>query len=250
MRAPTARHAGPAADDPHGPQSAESAERADGVIPGGAVRSRRARRRGRLPGRRARQWVAAFLAGAAAFVVVSALGVGRPVPTGVATVVALRGLPAGHVLTDSDLVVALRPGPERPESALGSAAEVVGRRLSVAVPARDVLTRERLLGGSLLAGQPRGTVAMSVPVLDDGGGTARPGAHVDLYAMGTGERVADGVVVLSVTDHTDAGGVTGWSAGGAPTVVLGLDPAAASGVTRRISAAAPGQGFVLAVRGD
>ncbi|MEO7752325.1 MAG: SAF domain-containing protein [Terracoccus sp.] len=245
MRAATGRHAGPAAD-PLSPDAADATSTGGD----GAVRWRRARRRGRLRGHRARQWVAALLAGAAAFVVVSALGVGRSTPTGVATVVALHGLPAGHLLTDGDVTVALRPGPERPESALGSTAEVVGRRLSVAVPARDVLSRERLLGASLLAGQPRGTVAMSVPVLDDGGGTARPGARVDVYAMGTGERVADGVVVLSVTDNPDAGGATGWSDGGSPTVVLGLDPVAASGVTRRLSAADPGQGFVLAVRAD
>ncbi len=213
--------------------------------------TRRRRRLGhRLRGHRARQWVAAALAGAAAFVVVTALGVGRLEPTGLATVVALRAMPAGHLVTADDVTVALRPGPERPESALGSPTAVVGRRLSAAVPARDVLTRERLLGGSLLAGQPRGTVAMSVPVLDDGGGTARPGARVDVYAMGTGERVADGVVVLAVTDHADGGAVTGWSGGGSPTVVLGLDPVAASGVTRRLSASAPGQAFVLAVRAD
>ena len=214
------------------------------------VRSRRTRRHDRLRGHRVRRWVAAVLAGAAAFVVVSTLGVGRSAPTGVPTVVALRAMPAGHVVTDADVVLAPRPGPERPESALDTVANVVGSRLSVAVPARDVLTRERLLGGSLLVGQPRGTVAMSVPVLDDGGGTARPGARVDVYAMGTGERVADGVLVLSVTGPADEGGVAGWSGGGPPTVVLGLDPVAASGVTRRLSAASPGQGFVLAVRGD
>ena len=106
---------------------------------GGARRGRGGRRR--LARRaRVRRWVAAALAGVAAFVTVSALSPTRAAPAGVPTVVAARALPGGATITQADLAIVERAAGDRPETALSSFEEVVGRTTAAPIPARDVLT--------------------------------------------------------------------------------------------------------------
>lgn len=192
-----------------------------------------------------RRWAAAILAGAAVLVTVGAL---RPAPAGGAgapTLVMVRDVAAGQVVSGDDVELALRPRGQRPATALTTAAEVVGRTASGPLAAQEVLTPERLVGGDLLVGQPADRVALSVPVVDAGSVGVRPGDHVDLYATGTGTQVASDVVVLAVHD---SGQTTGLGVAAPPRLTLALGPQQASDVARGLGALEAGQSLVLAIR--
>lgn len=200
---------------------------------------RRAARRHRL-----RRWGAALLAALAGFFALSALGPGVAAGPGIATVVAANDLPAGAVLTADDLVVEPRPPGQRPETAAGRADELVGRVLVTPVVAREVVTPSRLRGPGMLSGQPPGTVAMSVPVLDPRAAGVDPGSRVDLYASGSGDRVASNVTVLA----TRVPESSSWSAGAAASLTLALDERSAGQVARAVSTLQAGEIFVVALR--
>ncbi|HET9633508.1 MAG TPA: SAF domain-containing protein [Terrabacter sp.] len=192
-----------------------------------------------------RRWAAAALAAIAVVVTVSAL---RPTPAGgagVPTLVLTRDVAAGERLAADDLVLATRPGAQRPAAALSSAGAAVGRVAAGPLTANEVLTPARLVGDDLLAGQPDDRVALSVPVLDAATVGVRPGHHVDLYATGTGARAATDVVVLAVHDAHDSEGL---GAAAPAQVVLALDPGQAGEVARALSALQAGQSLVVALR--
>jgi Flp pilus assembly protein CpaB len=189
--------------------------------------------------------VAALLAAAAAAVSLSALAPRATQAGGRRVVVAARDLAAGAVVTRADVEVVSRPASTVPETGLTAYADVVGRTTATAVSTRDVLTSERLVGDALLAGQPAGSVAMSVPVLDVGDAT-RPGVRVDLYTTAAGEAAASDVVVLAVRRPTESGALLG--AGSSPQLTVALDAGAASRVARSLGGLDGGQGLVVAVR--
>ncbi|KRC87268.1 hypothetical protein ASE25_16045 [Terrabacter sp. Root85] len=202
-------------------------------------RRRRARRA------RWRRWAAAGLAALAVLVTVAAL---RPAPAGgagVPTVVMARDVAAGQTIGADDVTVSVRPGGQRPVTALSTVQAVVGRVAAAPLVVHEVVTPERLVGRDLLAGQPDDQVALSVPVLDAASVGARPGDHVDLYATGSGTRAATDVVVLAVRAAEES---TGLGAGAPARVTLALDPTQAAEVTRGLSALQAGQSLVVAVR--
>ena len=160
-------------------------------------------------------------------------------------VVAVRDLPAGAVVTRADVEVVGRPVGTVPETGLTAYADVVGRTTATALSTRDIVTSERLVGAALLARQPAGSVAMSVPVLDVGEAT-RPGTRVDLYATGSGDAAATDVVVLAVRRPAESASVLGG--GSSPQLTVALDGAAAATVARSLSGLDGGQGLVVAVR--
>ncbi|MGO4599152.1 SAF domain-containing protein [Terrabacter sp. 2RAF25] len=192
-----------------------------------------------------RRWAAAVLAAAAVLVTVGAL---RPVPAGgvgVPTLVMVRDVAAGQVVSADDVELVARARGQRPATALTTAAEVVGRTASGPLAAQEALTPGRLVGGDLLAGQPSDHVALSVPVVDAGSVGVRPGNHVDLYATGSGAQVASDVVVLAVHD---SGQTTGLGVAAPPRLTLALGPRQASDVARGLGTLEVGQSLVLAVR--
>lgn len=199
---------------------------------------RRAARRQRV-----RRWSAAVLAALAAFATVSALRPADTPATGLPTVVAARDLPAGAVLTEGDLLVEPRPAGQRPDTATGTTTGLPGRVLTSPISAREIVTSARLRGSGLLAGQPAGTVAMSLPVLDPGSTGVAPGSRIDLYASGTGAVVARDVTVLAL--RTEAGST--WTATPAASISVALDPDTASRVAVAISALQAGGIFLIAV---
>jgi Flp pilus assembly protein CpaB len=193
---------------------------------------------------RSRRWLAAVLAGAAALVTIGAL---RPAPAdgvGAPTLVALRDVAAGEVVSADDVELVNRPGSQRPATALTSPDAAVGRVAAGPLAAREVLTPERLVGGDLLAGQPSDRVALSVPVVDASSVGVRPGNRVDLYATGTGRQVAIDVVVLAVHD---SGETTGLGVAAPPRLTLALAPQQAADVARGLGALEAGQRLVLAI---
>ncbi|HET8987807.1 MAG TPA: SAF domain-containing protein [Humibacillus sp.] len=182
---------------------------------------------------------------AAAAITLSALAPRATQADGRQVVVAVRDLPAGAVVTRADVEVVGRPASTVPETGLTAYADVVGRTTATAVSTRDVVTAERLVGDALLAGQPAGSVAMSVPVLDVGEAT-RPGTRVDLYATASGDAAASDVVVLAVRRPTESGSVLGG--GSSPQLTVALDAGSASRIARSLSGLDGGQGLVVAVR--
>lgn len=231
------------ADGSAGPDHVESSRGRAESSRGRAGLARTGRRRVARR-RRLRRWAAALLAAGAGFVGVTAItprGVAAP---GVPTVVAARDVAAGAVLRADDLLVEPRPPGQRPETALTDPDDLVGQSLATALTAREVVTPARLRGAGMLAGQPDGTVAMSVPVLDPQAAGVTSGSRIDLYASGSGDRVAADVTVLA----TRVPEPSTWSAGGAASITLALDPASASTVARSVSTLQAGEIFVVALR--
>jgi hypothetical protein len=182
---------------------------------------------------RHRRWLAAGTAAAAATVALQA-SAPAPAPTEQITVAA-RDLPAGHVLTDTDLVTVRWPRGIRPDGALTSPH---GRVLAGALRRGEPVTDARLTGPGLLAGQPPGTVAVTVRLTDPAGlamastgrpiqllggpgadstagaGQGTPGEADGVPAAGRAELLAADALVLAVPAPTDAGAADGQPGGG------------------------------------
>jgi Flp pilus assembly protein CpaB len=192
---------------------------------------------------RVRRWGAAGLAAVAGFVGVTALSPGRAGAPGLPTVVAARDLPAGAVLSEDDLVVEPVPQRHRPDAATATPGQLTGQVLTSPVSAGEVLTETRVQGAGMLAGQPPGTVAMSVPVLDPGSTGVAAGSRVDLYGTGTGELVARDTTVLAIAAQEPSG----WSASATTSLTVALDPSTAGRVAQSVSALRAGEIFIVAV---
>lgn len=192
---------------------------------------------------RVRRWGAAALAAVAGFVGVTALSPRGAAAPGLPTVVAARDLPAGSVLSEDDLVIEPVPRRHRPDTATATPAALAGRVLTSPVSAREVVTETRVQGAGMLSGQPPGTVAMSVPVLDPGSTGVAAGSRVDLYGTGTGELVARDTTVLAMR----ADEPSGWAASATTSLTVALDPSTASRVAQSVSALRAGEIFIVAV---
>jgi Flp pilus assembly protein CpaB len=139
-----------------------------------------------------------------------------PPPVGVPVVVAARDLPAGVVLTRSDLRVASLPTAAVPAGAARDPAPLLGRTVAGPVRRGETVTDARLVGPGLTAGLgPQESSAVPVRLADaEAAALVRPGDRVDVLgapvdADGTpGARdaveVATGVRVLAVLRGDDA----------------------------------------------
>ncbi len=186
-----------------------------------------------------RRVVAATLGAAA---VLGTLASTRPPPVALSPVVlAAEDLPAGHRLVDSDLSVTSWPTEVTTAGGVGrdprTVAEAVGSVLVGPIRRGEPVTTSRLVGTSLLAGQPPGTVAAYLPLQGAGVATMLgPGSTVDVIAP-TGIVAVRSAVVLAVLGSSEStGGLLGGPAGSRPTadepgVVLGLPAAAAATLT-------------------
>lgn len=208
-------------------------------------------------------------------------GGGTGSPGTAAVAVAVTDLPAGHLITESDVTIALWAPRTVPDGVL---ADAPGRVLAAPVRRGEPFTDVRVLGAGLLRGQPPGTRAVTVRVADAAAAAlARPGDRVDVLAaadLATGglplsgnasaEVVLDGALVLAApagapgdasgaasdaaagTDATGLGSLTGDGPSGASGVgasgegllVLAVDAAQA----RRLAAAAGSRPLSVALR--
>jgi Flp pilus assembly protein CpaB len=100
-------------------------------------------------------------------------------PRLVAVPVAAHDLAAGAVLGSGDVRSARWPAGSAPAGLL---ADPLGHTLAGPVRAGEPLTDARMLGPSLLAGQPDGTVAVTVRLSDAGTGLVHAGDRVDVLA--------------------------------------------------------------------
>lgn len=153
--------------------------------------------------------------------------------------VAAHDVPAGTVLTASDLTTAAVP-PELVPGGVPDLSDAVGRTTTGPVRRGEPLTDARLMGPSLVAGYP-GRTAVPVRISDPGAvGLLRAGDRVDLVATdpGTGavDQVADDVPVLVIPAPGED------YPGGGRLIVVAVDPAntqavAAASATRYLSVA-------------
>ena len=152
----------------------------------------------------ARRAAAVLLAVAALFLALRpgpAPATSRP-PAATPVAVAALDLPAGTVLSASDVAVARLPPAVVPGGVVRDAGTLVGRALAGAVRAGEPLTDVRLIGPGLTALLPGGLVAAPVRLADLAvAGLVRTGDRVDvLAALPDGERaelVAGGALVLA-----------------------------------------------------
>jgi pilus assembly protein CpaB len=184
---------------------------------------------------RYRRWFAAACAAAAVATTVQALT--PPAPPTVPVPVAAHDLAAGRVLGPSDLVTVAWPKGTRPDGIL---AAPVGRVLSAAVRRGEPLTDARVTGPGLLAGQPAGTVAVTVRLSDPAATTLlASGRRIDVVGgpiggtggtAGEAEVLAADVLVLTVPRGTAEGSGDGWpDTAGADPAAVGAGVAGGSG---------------------
>ena len=182
------------------------------------------------PGRR-RRWrrlvlrrlVAATCAVAA---VVGVLAVARAPQQAETTpvVIATRAIAAGQVVDAGSVGLVRWPVALAPDGALGSLAEVVGRPASSSLSRGEPVTSGRVSASALLAGQPVGTVAVHVSLVDAVAvSMLDEGERVDL--LGPGGPVARDLTVLRVDgagrSGSESGGGLGGGLGGGSTAADG-----------------------------
>ncbi len=183
---------------------------------------------------RYRRVLSALLAAVAVLVIIETIAPSAPASRRV--VVAARDLPSGAVLTAADLDAVPMPPSVVPSGSASSASELLGRVVAGPMRAREVVTDQRLLGRSLLAGYPTGSVATPVRIRDPGVvALLQVGGRIDVYAARSDTTAADLVVgdaVVVALPKVDDDGQQGG------LVVLCVTPAQAAALAEA-SATAP-----------
>lgn len=194
---------------------------------------------------RVRRVGAAGLVGLAGYAALAALAP-DPEPVGIPVLVAVRDLPAGHRLTAEDLRTEHRPTDQVPAEPVTRLAGALEQVLTSSVLGGEPLAQARLRGGGLLAGQPVGTLAVPVPVLDPGvAQVVRVGDRVRALAPADGSTLGEGVVLLVRSGGGDGlGGLTSNSAG---VLVLAVSESTARGLSVALGDPAGGGGVLLAI---
>lgn len=177
---------------------------------------------------------------------------GRPPDGGVPVVVATREVPVGAVLSSGDVAVRQLPPAAVPPTALDDPAQVVGRPVAAVLSEGEALTPHDVRTGSLLVGQPRGSVAVWLPLPDPAVAEAlSAGDRVDVHSPVDGRRVVEDALVLAVrAGASGPGGLIGTTSlsreGGGAWLALSPERSAAMAAARGADPA--GAALLLAVR--
>lgn len=145
--------------------------------------------------------------------------------------VSARDLPAGTVLTATDLMIARYPAAAAPAGVVGGRQDLLGRVLAGGVRAREPITDARLVGPGVTSLLPAGQVAAPVRLADLAvAALVHTGDRVDVLATvadaPSAEVVAEGALVVAATGAGEAAG--------AGLLLLAVDDATAA----RLAAAA------------
>ena len=166
-----------------------------------------------------------------------------PAATATATtpvVVAAGDLPAGAVLTATDLGTAAWPPDVVPTGAAVDPTALTGRVLASPLRRGEPLTDARLVGPGLWSQVPPGEVAAPVRLADLAvAALLRPGDRVDVLATVEGagtEVVAPRALVLAVPGPEEASGGFAASAAGAGLLVLAVPAEVAGGLATATTA--------------
>jgi Flp pilus assembly protein CpaB len=153
---------------------------------------------------------------------------------GTPVVVAAGDLPAGAVLTDTDLGTADWPPDVVPTGAAVDPGALTGRVLASPLRRGEPVTDARLVGPGLWSQVPAGEVATPVRLADLAvAALLRPGDRVDVLATVEGagtEVVADDALVLAVPGPGEESGGFAVPAGGAGLLVLAVPADVAAGL--------------------
>lgn len=145
---------------------------------------------------------AALVALCVAFAVASIGSSGRVTPAQL--LVADGDMPAGHVLSDSDVRLVQAPSGTIPEDLVPD--DIAGRRLSVGLREGTPVTESMLIGPTLIDSAPDGTVILSVSL-------ATPkelvpvGSTVDLWATdesGAAYQAASSATIMAFSEATNS----------------------------------------------
>lgn len=157
-------------------------------------------RRVRRPLVRHRRLIAAALAAGAVFCLARVVAPAAPELS--AVVVAAHDLAGGTVIGADDVQTVQMPPEVVPAGALSAEGAALGAGVAAPMREGEPLTDRRVIGATLVAGYPPGTVASPVRIADaDVVALLRPGDRIDLYAP-TGDRgpaarlVTDAVVMM------------------------------------------------------
>lgn len=186
-----------------------------------------------------RRTAAALLAGACVLAVTSAV---LPPGDGASVVVTTRDVPAGSVLSATDLTTATTRAGALPGTAYDSAAadpsSLVGARVSGPLAKGEIVLPSRLLPLAELDGLVDGAVAMHLGAIDAAAiAVIEPGDRVDAYRAGEATPVASDVLVLAVTGRAEAAGASGLTAPPVGNGAAGLLVAVSTHDAARIAAA-------------
>lgn len=181
-----------------------------------------------------RRWRRAFLRQrrlvAAVLLAASALAFAEHVrpdpPASTAVVVAARDLQSGALIRPDDVRLVWMPDDVVPSAAATTVADVAGETVAAPMRAGEPLTDRRVVGASLVAGYPAGSVAAPVRVTDaEAVALLTVGDRVDVYNAPAAEHEAHLVVadapVVAVPRN-------GSHAGGGALIVLAVDDGAAA----------------------
>lgn len=103
------------------------------------------------------------------------------------------------MLSAGDVTLRQLPPDALPSSAVAQPAQVVGRPVASVLSQGEVLTAHDVGTGSVLQGQPAGSVAVWLPVPDAAVAEAlSAGERVDVHSPVDGRRVVEDVLVLAV----------------------------------------------------
>lgn len=134
----------------------------------------------------------------------------RPAEGGTLVLVATRDVPVGTVLTSGDVTVEPRQPGTTPAAALRDPAEAVGLPAAAVLTPGEVLTGHDVRTGSLLEGQPSGSVAVWLPVPEVAVAEAlTAGDRVDVHSPVDGRAVVEDVLVVAVRSVGDGPAGTG-----------------------------------------
>ncbi len=175
----------------------------------------------------------------------------RPTEGGVPVLVATRQVPVGAVLAAGDVAVRDLPAGAVPARALGDPAQAVGRPVAAVLAEGEPLTAHDVGTGSLLEGQPAGSVAVWLPVPDAAVAEAlSAGDRVDVHSPVDGSRVVGPVLVVAVRAARPGSsglmGGTGLSDGGGGAW-LALSPEDATALAGARGADPAGGALLLAL---
>jgi pilus assembly protein CpaB len=179
-----------------------------------------------------RRWFAAILATVAVFATLNV--VSQQSSGAVPTVVAIKEIPGGNVLNDTDLAVVRLPKAMVAEGAFDSVDQLVGKEAIITIPARTVLTRSSLLTEGLEVAP--GRLALPVKFGDSATMTALSvGSTIDILGQ-SGDSytvVASSLRVIAIPNAGQSGVLSSDSA---ELVMVDVDPTQAGAIATAATA--------------
>lgn len=194
---------------------------------------------------RYRRSIAASLAGIGTLIALSLLIPGPGSQTKVS--VATESLPAGTVLTASNITERLIPNESSWETLQTDPSELVGRVLARSLAPNQPISNNDLVGSGLLTDLPKNYVAVSIPVsTSTSSSLLHVGNSIDVYGasndgVNSGVLIASRARILAIPNQVNSSMFSGGPTSN--SIIVGVDSAAAISIAGNVST----QGFTIAL---